>query len=162
VSQRCGTLSVVAPALRLPLALALAAALAAPAANAATPTATTAAPSVQTTTPQPAPGGAFGPLQPLASDPVETEPTVTSAKRPDDGALGRSTLLLLSIVSLALIFAVIALIVYEGRKTGGARKRRKRLRSGRTPQPATAGAQGRRSPPPPPRKRRAQAKRKKR
>ena len=154
------------PALRLSLTLALAAVLAAPAAEAAAattttgrPAATTGVPSV-TTTPQPAPGSAFGPLQPLAGGPDTTTQTVTSAKRPDDSGLGRSTLLLLSLVSLVLIFGVVGLIWYEGRRTGANRKRRQRMRSGRTPAPAGAGA--RRGPPPPPRKRRAQAKRKKR
>jgi hypothetical protein len=148
--------------------LALAAVLAAPAAEAAAatsttsrPTATTAAPSV-TTTPQPAPGSAFGPLAPLAGGPDTSTQTVTSAKRPDESGLGRSTLLLLSLVSLVLIFGVVGLIWYEGRRTGANRKRRQRMRSGRTPAPAGAGAGARRGPPPPPRKRRAQAKRKKR
>jgi hypothetical protein len=149
----------VRPALRLPLTLALAAAIAAPAANAAGPTATTAAPSV-TTAPQPAPtGSAFGPLQGLGTGAATSE-TTTVPKRPDETGLGRSTLLLLSLVSLALIFGVIGLIWFEGRRTGAGRKRRQRLRSGRTPAPAAAGA--RRGPPPPPRKRRAAAKRKKR
>jgi uncharacterized protein HemX len=164
VSQRCGTLSVVRTALRLPLAITLVAALAAPAANAAAPTATTAAPKVSTTPTQPAsPGSAFGPLQGLGTG-ADTSPTgtVTTTKRPDETGLGRGTLLLLSALSLVLIAGVVGLIWYEGRKTRSARKRRQRMRSGRTPQPAAAGAQGRRGPPPPPRKRRAQAKRKKR
>jgi hypothetical protein len=154
-------------ALRLSLTLAVAAVLAAPAANAAAatsttvlPTATTAAPSV-TTTPQSAPGSAFGPLQPLGTG-AATSPTqtVTTVKRPGGPALGGSTLLLLSLVALVLIFGVVGLIWYEGRRTGANRKRRQRMRSGRTPATAAAGA--RRGPPPPPRKRRAQAKRKKR
>jgi hypothetical protein len=154
----------VQPARRLPLILAIVAVLAAPAANAATPTATTAAPSVAPTPTQPAPSGsAFGPLQGLGTS-AATSPTqtVTAAKRPDETGLGGSTLLLLSLVSLVLIFGVVGLIWYEGRRMGATRKRRRRLRSGRTPQPAAAGAQARRGPPPPPRKRRAQAKRKKR
>jgi hypothetical protein len=164
VSQRCGTLSVVRTGLRLPLTIALVAAVAAPPAHAAGATATTAAPTVTATPTQPsAPGPAFGPIQGLAGQPQTTPTqTVTTAKRPDSGGLGRGTLLLLSLVSLVLIAGVVGLIWYEGRRHGATRKRRQRLRSGRTPQTAGAGAQGRRGPPPPPRKRRAQAKRKKR
>jgi hypothetical protein len=137
------------------------AALAAPAAHAAGPTATTAAPTI--TTPPQQPGQAFGPIEGLAPRTQETtvQPT-SSTKRPDDSGLGRSTLLLLSFVSLALIFGVAGMIWYDNRNTRTARKRRQRLRSGRTPAAAAAGAEGRRGPPPPPRKRRAQAKRKKR
>jgi hypothetical protein len=155
VSQRCATLFVVRHAPRTALTLLLAAVVAAPVANAA-PTATTTAPTVQTT-PQPAPGSAFGPLQPQVDQgPVQTQTTVTGAKRAGDTGNGRGTLLFLSLVALLMIGGVGAFIWYEGRKTGGAAKRRrKRMRSGRTPQPATAGA--RRGPPPPPRKRRAQA-----
>jgi hypothetical protein len=158
----------VRPALRLPLAVALAAVLATPAAEATAATsttgqltATTAAPSA-TTTPQPAPGSAFGPLQPLSSGPDTSTQTVTAAKRPDNSGLDRSTLLLLSAVSLLLIVGVVGLIWFEGRRMGATRKRRRRMRSGRTPAPAGAGTSARRGPPPPPRKRRAQAKRKKR
>jgi hypothetical protein len=164
VSQRCGTLSVVRTGLRLPLTIALAAALAAPAANAAGPTATTAASTITAAPTQPAsPGSAFGPIQGLGTG-AATSPTqtVTTVKRPDSNGLGSGTLLLLSIVSLVLIAGVVGLIWYEGRRHSATRKRRQRLRSGRTPQTAAAGAQGRRGPPPPPRKRRAQAKRKKR
>ena len=171
MSQRYATLSLVRTAYRFPPTVAVAAALAVvavPAANAAGPTATTAAPTITTQpvpTPTPTPGGgsAFSPLQGLGTN-AATSPTQTvqKVKRPDDSGLGRSTLLLLSVVSLGLIAAVIALIVFEGRRSGSTRKRRQRLRSGRTPATAGAGAEGRRGPPPPPRKRRQQAKRKKR
>jgi flagellar basal body-associated protein FliL len=144
---------------RIAVTLATAAVIA-PAAFAAGPTATTAAPTVQTT-PQPAPqGSAFGPLQGLGTNAQPAETTVTT-KRASDSDNGRGTLLFLSLVSIILIFAVVGFIWYEGRTTRAEAKRRQRMRSGRTPQPATAG-EGRRGPPPPPRKRRAQAKRKKR
>jgi uncharacterized protein HemX len=135
------------------LTLFLVFALAAPA-YAASPTATT-------STPQPAPGSPFSqPVQDLVGQ-ATTDTTVTTAKQagPDNG---RSTLLLLSLVSLLMIFGVGGYIWYEGRHTRAAtRRRRQRMRSGRTPQPAAAGTGARRGPPPPPRKRRA-AKRKKR
>lgn len=89
---------------------------------------------------------------------------MTGTKRAGDGGNGRGTLLFLSLVSILMIAAVAGFIWYEGRQMGSqAKKRRQRMRSGRTPQAATAGHGERRSgPPPPPRKRRAQAKRKKR
>ena len=149
------------PVFRIVVALALAAVLA-PAALAAGPTATTAAPAVTTSTPQPAPGSPFSqPVQPLVGEPQETETTVSSG-RAGESDNGRGTLLFLSLVSITLIFAVIGYIWYEGREGRAvAKRKRQRMRSGRTPQPATAG-EARRGPPPPPRKRRAQAKRKKR
>lgn len=138
---------------RTALILAVALALVTPAAHAADPT----APS-----PQPAPGSAFGPLQSQVGT-AQTETTVTATERPEEES-GRQTLLLLSIVALAMIGAVVGFIWWEGRRMGAgkARKRRQRLRSGRTPEPMTAATGARRGPPPPPRKRRAQAKRKKR
>lgn len=116
----------------------------------------------QTTTPQPAPGSPFSaPVQDLVGQ-ATTETTVTNANKQDGTDNGRGTLLLLSVAALLMIAAVVGYIWYEGRGTRAeAKRRRQRLRSGRTPQPAAAGA--RRGPPPPPRKRRAQAaKRKKR
>jgi hypothetical protein len=143
----------------------LAALLAAPLAHAAGPTATTAAPTIQTQ-PQPAPGSAFGPLQPQVDQAPQTQTTVTSTKRAGDEGTGHSTLVFLSLVALLMIAGVGWFIWYEGRKTRSAAKRRRqrhRMRSGRTPQPAAAASGARRGPPPPPRKRRAQAaKRKKR
>ena len=138
------------------------AAMLAPAALAAGPTATTAAPSATTSSAQPAPGSPFSqPVQPLVGEPQETETTVSSG-REGEGDNGRGTLLFLSLVSILLIFGVAGYIWYEGRTTRAvAKRKRQRMRSGRTPQPATAG-EARRGPPPPPRKRRAQAKRKKR
>ena len=57
----------------------------------------------------------------------------------------------------SLVIGVGVLIAYEGRKTrSAAKRRRQRLRSGRTPQPQSVAGDGRRGPPPPPRKRRAQ------
>ena len=119
-----------------------------------------AAPTVTSSTPQPAPGSPFSqPVQPLVGQPQETETTVNSGRPKEDN--GRGTLLFLSLFSIALILGVGGYIWYEGRQTrADAKRRKKRMRSGRTPQPVAAGA--RRGPPPPPRKRRAQAKRKKR
>jgi hypothetical protein len=104
------------------------------------------------------------PQQPsLAAPPAEQTTTINST-RPDTGGLGRSTLLLLVGVALAMIAGVGGLIWYEGRRSGRSlrKRRRQRMRSGRTPQPQAAAAAGRRGPPPPPRKRRQQAKKKKR
>jgi uncharacterized protein HemX len=117
-----------------------------------------------TTTPQPAPGSPFSqPVQPLVGEPTQTETTVTSSGRAGDTNSGRGTLLLLSLVALAMIAGVGGYIWYESRHTRtAAKRRRQRLRSGRTPQPIAAASGTRRGPPPPPRKRRAQAKRKKR
>jgi hypothetical protein len=160
VSQRCGTLFLVRNALRaLPIAL-LVLAAASPAARGAVKVITSTAPAVSTQ-PQPAPSGsAFGPLQPLSTGPTTTETQINS-KRPDQGGLNQGTLLLLVGVSFALIIGVGVLIWYEGRtRRATAKKRRQRMRSGRTPQPEVAAA-GRRGPPPPPRKRQA-ARRKKR
>jgi hypothetical protein len=162
VSQSCATLSLVRLALRVSLTGLVLAALVAPAAHAAAPTATTTAPAI-TPQPQPQPSGsAFSQLQGLAGqDTTPTQTTVTT-KRPDTTGISRGMIFLLTGIAFLLIGGVGAVIYYEGRKSGSRRKRRQRLRSGRTPQPATAGAQARRGPPPPPRKRRAQAKRKKR
>lgn len=142
------------------MTLAVAAVLA-PSALGAGPTATTAAPSVTSSTPQPAPGSPFSqPVQPLVGEPQETETTVSSGREGDDDN-GRGTLLFLSLFSIVLILGVAGFIWYEARGTRAeAKRRKKRMRAGRTPQAATVGA--RRGPPPPPRKRRAQAKRKKR
>jgi hypothetical protein len=120
-----------------------------------------AGPTATTSTPQPAPGSPFSqPVQDLVGQPP-TETTVTATKRASSDS-GRSTLLFLSLVALLMIFGVAAYIWHEGRHTRStARRRRQRLRSGRTPQPAAAGTGARRGPPPSPRKRRA-AKRKKR
>jgi hypothetical protein len=166
VSQRYATLSVVRSVFRVSLTFVLAALVAAPLAHAAGPTATTAAPTVQTT-PQPAPGSAFGPLQPQVGEPAtQTQPTVTGTKRAGDTGNGRGTLLFLSLVALVMIAGVGVFIWYEGAKgrTAQAKRRRHRMRAGRPAAPAAAMSAGaRRGPPPPPRKRRAQAaKRKKR
>ena len=149
-------------ALRAIVSSLLVAALAAPAAQAAS---TVPAAPLVTTTPQPAPapGSAFGPLPPPGAATTPTQTTINT-RRPDEKGLGHGTLLLLVGVSFTLIIGVGFVIWYEGKTQRAVRKqRRKRLRSGRTPQPQTAGAEGRRGPPPPPRKRRTQAaKRKKR
>jgi hypothetical protein len=102
-------------------------------------------------------------VQDLVGQPT-TEETVTNTSRSKGTDNGRGTLLFLSLAALVMIAAVGGFIWYEGRQMGGTQKRRRqRLRSGRTPQPAAAGSGARRGPPPPPRKRRAQAaKRKKR
>jgi hypothetical protein len=143
----------VRPVFRLALILAVAA-LSAPAAQAA-PT---------SSTPAPAPGSPFSaPVQDLVGQATTEETTTVSKPKGEDN--GRGTLLFLSLVALVLIAGVAGFIWYEGRQMGGTqrKRRRQRLRSGRTPQPATAGSGTRRGPPPPPRKRRAQAaKRKKR
>jgi uncharacterized protein HemX len=98
----------------------------------------------------------------LTTDTQQTQ-TVSPTKRVGDTNSGHGTLVLLSLVALLMIFGVGVFIWYEGRKTSATqRKRRQRMRSGRTPQPAAAGSGARRGPPPPPRKRRSQAKRKKR
>jgi hypothetical protein len=135
-------------------------ALAAPA-YAAGPTATTAA-----TTPQPAPGSPFSqPVQDLVGQPAQTDTTVTPTKRAGQTDSGRGTLLFLSLAAILMIFAVGGFIWWEGKqtRTKTTERKRHRMRSGRTPQPAAAGTGARRGPPPPPRKRRAQAaKRKKR
>jgi uncharacterized protein HemX len=145
---------------RTAISLALVAALAAPSAQAA-PTVSTATPTVPTQRPT---APAFGPVQGLANEPAQTETTVTNTKRAGDTGNGRGTLLFLSFLAIAMIFAVAGFIWYEGRKRSSTeRRRRQRMRSGRTPQIAGASSgEGRRGPPPPPRKRRAQAKRKKR
>lgn len=136
--------------------------MAAPAAySAGSSSATTITPTPQ---PAPTPGQAFGPLSPAV--PQTTTPTQThiNTRRPGSTPLGHGTLLLLVGVAFAMIIGVGGLIWYEGRnRRATAKRRRQRLRSGRTPQPQAAAA-GRRGPPPPPRKRRAQsaAKRKKR
>jgi hypothetical protein len=158
---------------RLVMTLVLAAALAAPAAHAAgkakTKSATTATPAitVPSTAPQPSPTSPFAPLQGgVDTGSAQTQPTTTpiNTKRPGDTGLGRGTLYLLVGVAFALIIAVAFLIWYEGRRHRTATKRRRqRMRSGRTPQVTALAADGRRGPPPPPRKRRAAAaKRKKR
>ncbi|MFL5896103.1 MAG: hypothetical protein ACJ76Z_13465 [Thermoleophilaceae bacterium] len=146
------------PVLRMLLAVALTGLVAAPVADAAGGSATTPAQPVVTPPPQPQPsGGAFGPLQPLAPPAQTQTQTHINTKRPDEGGLGRSTLLLMIGVAFLMIIGVGVLIWYEGRtRRSVAKRRRQRLRSGRTPQPEAAGA-GRRGPPPPPRKRRAQA-----
>jgi len=157
----------VRPVLRVLLTLTLCVFAAAPAAHAATkkkakaPTASTPAAPVVTAppaTPQGgAPGSAFGPIQPLATNTVPSTQTQLNTKRPDETGLGRGTLLLLVGLAFALIIGVGGLIWYEGRSgRKAARKRRQRLRAGRAGQPQAATA-GRRGPPPPPRKRRAQA-----
>jgi hypothetical protein len=137
-------------------------ALAAPA-YAAGPTATTAVPS--NTAPQPAPGSPFSqPVQDLVGQPQDTQTTVTTTKRSGTDN-GRGTLLFLSLAAIVMIFAVGGFIWWEGKqtRTKTVERKRHRMRSGRTPQPAGAGTGARRGPPPPPRKRRAQsAKRKKR
>jgi hypothetical protein len=145
----------------LPLAVL---AVLAPAADAAskkkekTPTQSAPVVTAPNTSPQPPPGTAFGPLQPLAGGDTQTTETKINTKRPDETGLGRSTLLLLVFVSFGLIIGVGVLIWYEGRtRRSEAKQRRQRMRRGRTQQPHTAGAPGRRGPPPPPRKRRAQA-----
>jgi hypothetical protein len=148
---------------RTVLTLALMASVTAPVAQAAD-SSTTPAPTLQTT-PQPAPGSAFGPLQGLGTSAATSPTTVTSTKRAGDTGSGRSTLLFLSIVSLVMIAGVAVFIWYEGAKgrTSESKRRRQRMRSGRpTTSAAAMSAGGRRGPPPPPRKRRAQAKRKKR
>jgi uncharacterized protein HemX len=147
----------VRPVFRTALSFVLAALLLVPVAQAAGPTPTTAAPTVSTT-PQPAPGSAFSPLQGIDSGaPTPQTTTVTPTKRAGDTGSGRSTLLFLSLVALVMIAAVGVFIWHEGRKTRSARRRRRRMRSARTPQPVTAASGARRGPPPPPRKRRAQA-----
>jgi uncharacterized protein HemX len=117
------------------------------------------------TTPQPAPGSPFSqPVQDLVGQP-QTESTVTSSKREGDDGNGRGTLLLLSVVSIALIGGVGVFIWYEGAKnrTTKEKRRRQRMRAGRPGAPAAAmSAHSRPGPPPPPRKRRSKAKRKKR
>jgi hypothetical protein len=161
VSQRCGRLSLVRRAF---VTLTLVAAVAAPAAHAATTTTAPSAP-VVTAPPQQQPGGsAFGPLQGIGTGQTTTPTTTVNTKRPGDTGLGRGALWLLVLVAFGLIIGVGALIWYEGRSGREERKRRRaRMRAGRTPQPHAVGADGRRGPPPPPRKRRAQAaKRKKR
>jgi hypothetical protein len=148
---------------RTAICLAAAAVLAAPPAYGSGPTATTAAPTV-TQTPGPPPGPAFGPVQGLANEPAQTETTVTNTKRAGETDSGHGTLVVLSFLAILMIFGVGGFIWYEGRKMSSTqRRRRQRMRSGRTPQIAGASSgEGRRGPPPPPRKRRAQAKRKKR
>ena len=138
--------------MRTVLTFLLVAALAAPAYAAPT-----------TSTPTPAPGSPFSaPVQDLVGQ-ATTETTVQNTSRSKQADNGRGTLLFLSLAAIVMIAAVGGFIWYEGRQMGGVqRRRRKRMRSGRTPQPAGAGT-ARRGPPPPPRKRRAQAaKRKKR
>jgi len=148
---------------RLAICVALIAVLAPAVAEAAGPTATTAAPGIPGNA-QPAPGSPFAPpLQGVDTGPAQTQTTVTATKRAGDTGSGRGTLLLLSLVAILMIFAVGGFIWYESRKMSATKRRRQRLRSGRTPQVAGAtSGEGRRGPPPPPRKRRAQAKRKKR
>lgn len=129
------------------------------AAGAATRVVTTQLPSSPLVQQQQAPSGsAFGPLQPLATGATtSTTQTQINSKRADKGGLNRATLLLLVGVAFALIIGVGLLIWHEGRsRRDAAKRRRQRLRSGRTPQPEAAGV-GRRGPPPPPRKRHAQA-----
>jgi uncharacterized protein HemX len=130
-------------------------ALAAPTAQAAT--------TILTAPAQTAPRApAFGPLTPLSTGTVDTQTQINS-KRPDRGGLDQATLLLLVAVALSLIIGVGMVIWREGRKPrGAAKRRRQRMRSGRTPHAQAAAAAGRRGPPPPPRKRASAARRKKR
>jgi hypothetical protein len=119
----------------------------------------------QQTTPQPPPGSPFSqPVQDLVGQPA-TDTTVTNTNRAKGEDNGRGTLLLLSVVSLAMLGGVGFFIWYEGArgKASEAKRRRKRMRAGRPAAPAAAMSAGSRpGPPPPPRKRRSKAKRKKR
>jgi hypothetical protein len=112
-----------------------------------------------TTTPGQSP---FAPLPPAQPE-VQTTTQPAKTGRPDDSGLSRTVLFGLTLVSLTLIFGVVGLIWYEGRKTGTARKRRKRMRAARVAaDPAHGSGGARRGPPPPPRKRRQQARKKRR
>jgi uncharacterized iron-regulated membrane protein len=137
--------------------LVLAMAIAAPAAQAAS----------VTTSPATAPHlkRAFRPLPPYSPGYLtDTSTQKIDSTRTSTGGIGQGTLLLLVGVSFALIFGVGGMMWFDGRSRRGAGKRRRqRLRSGRTPQahPQVAGM-ARRGPPPPPRKRSQSARRKKR
>ena len=138
----------------------------APVAYAAGPTATTASPTATAATPAPtpAPGSPVAnPTPDLVGQPTQTTDTnAINSTRAGSSSDGHTTLLFLSLLALAMIAAVGVFIWYEGRKRGASDRRRKRMRSGRTPQTAGLTAATGNAPPPPPRKRRSQAKRKKR